>query len=144
MTQATDSVVWNGVTYHIRLNVAATGGRLSIFESEDQPGYGPPRHVHHQEDETFLVLDGEVAFLLGETSQTCLPGDTVFVPRGTVHTFCVRGHKPARMLTVMTPGGFEGFFREMSKGAFRIPQDMAQIVAIASAYHLEFTGPPLT
>jgi len=140
----TETVHWNGVTYHIRLSAADTGGRLGIFETEDHPGYGPPRHIHHDADETFVLLQGQVDFLRGDTVTSHVPGDTVFVPRGTVHSFCVRGDSPARMLTVMTPGGFEGFFGKMAAGGYRIPQDMAQIAAISAEFQQEMVGPPLT
>lgn len=135
--------VWNGVTYRILLPASQSGGRLGIFESEDHPGFGPPRHIHREEDETFTILTGEVEFLLNGASSLHGPGEVVFVPRGTEHTFRVRGASPARMLTVMTPGGFEGFFGEMARGQYRIPQDMPAIAGIAARYNLAFTGPPL-
>jgi len=47
------------------------------------------------------------------------------------------------MLTVMTPGGFEGFFAEMAERNCRIPDDMDQIAAIGARFGLTFTGPPL-
>ena len=132
------------VHYRIVLPAAASGGQIGIFESEDQPGYGPPRHIHRTADETFVVLEGEVEFSLAGVLTRCRTGDAIFVPRGTEHTFCVRGTMPARMMTVMTPGGFEAFFREMAQGGYLIPQDMAQIAAIAARYDTDFTGPPLT
>ncbi len=138
------SHVWNGVTYRILLDSVQSGGSLGLFESTDFPGYGPPRHVHHREDETFVVLEGEVEFVLGADRSMLSAGDTIFVPRGVEHTFRVRGAAPARMLTALTPGGMEGFFVEMAKGGYKIPEDMGQIVAIAARYQLEFTGPPLT
>lgn len=138
-----ETVAWNGVTFHIRLTAAETGGHLGMFETVDHPGYGPPRHIHHDADETFVLLKGRVDFLLAGVVTAQVAGDTVFIPRGTEHSFCVRGNSPARMLTVMTPGGFEGFFREMAAGKFRIPQDMDRIVPIAAAFHQEMTGPPL-
>lgn len=144
MTHPPETVTWNGVIYRIVLPAAQSGNQLGIFQTEDFPGYGPPRHIHHDADESFVVLEGEVEFHLDGVATTCRSGDAIFVPRGTHHTFCVRGNLPARMLTVMTPGGFEGFFREMAAGAYRIPQDMAQISAIAARYHMEFTGPPLS
>lgn len=143
MTQIAETVLWNGVTYQLLLPAAQSGGTLSIFESADNPGYGPPRHIHHDADETFVVLAGAVDFLLDGVVSRVGRGQTIFIPRGTEHGFCVRGDGAARMMTVMTPGGFEGFFREMATGNYRIPQDMGQIVPIAAAYHLEFTGPPL-
>lgn len=136
-------VEWLGTRYKTLLAASQTGGRLSIFESLDQPGFGPPRHVHKAEDETFYMLAGEVEFWLeGRTTQHG-PGEVVFIEKGREHTFRIIGEMPARMVTVMTPGGFDGFFAEMAKGQYRIPQDMAQIAAIGAKYNLEFTGPPL-
>lgn len=137
------TVEWQGTSYKTLLAASATEGRLSVFESLDQPGYGPPRHIHKVEDETFYVLSGEVEFWQEGQTTRHGPGDVVFVARGRNHTFRIIGESAARMVTVMTPGGFDGFFAEMAAGQYRIPQDLAQIAGIAAAYHLEFTGPPL-
>ncbi|WP_372839766.1 cupin domain-containing protein [Phaeovulum sp.] len=140
---APETIEWQGTRYRTLLPASQTGARLSIFESLDQPGYGPPRHIHKTEDETFYVLAGEVEFWLEGQTTRHGPGEVVFVERGRQHTFRVLGEMPARMVTVMTPGGFDGFFAEMAKGRYRIPEDMAQIAAIGAKYNLEFTGPPL-
>ncbi|HLP69346.1 MAG TPA: cupin domain-containing protein [Rhizobium sp.] len=137
------SVEWLGTTYRISLTAAQTQTRVGIFESLDQPGYGPPRHVHNREDETFHVQSGEVEFWMNGQRRLEGPGSVVFVPRGTEHTFRVIGDLPARMLTIMTPGGFEGFFAEMAKHNCRIPEDMDQVAAIGAHFGLTFTGPPL-
>ncbi len=138
-----EQIEWLGTRYKILLDMSQTGARLGIFESIDQPGYGPPRHIHKAEDETFYILAGEVEFWQEGVSTRHSAGEVVFIERGREHTFRVIGEMPARMLTVMTPGGFEGFFAEMAKGQFRIPQDMAQIAAIGERFKLELTGPPL-
>ncbi len=134
---------WLGTAYKIMLTPAETGGHLGLFESLDQPGYGPPRHIHNKEDETFYVLSGEVEFWMNGQTRMAGPGNTIFVPRGTEHTFRVAGELPARMLTMMTPGGFEGFFAEMAKHRCRIPEDMDQVAEIGEQFNLTFTGPPL-
>ena len=138
-----EPIEWLGTRYRILLAASQTDARLGIFESLDKPGYGPPRHIHKTEDETFYVLSGEVEFWLEDQTTLHGPGDVVFIGRGREHTFRVIGEMPARMLTVMTPGGFEGFFSEMAKGQYRIPQDMREIAAIGVSYNLELTGPPL-
>ncbi|AZO23301.1 cupin domain-containing protein [Mesorhizobium sp. M1E.F.Ca.ET.045.02.1.1] len=137
------NVQWLGTTYRICLTAEQTVSRLGIFESLSQPGYGPPRHIHDEEDETFYIQSGEVEFWMN--GQTCIvgPGSVVHVPRGTEHAFRVLDDRPARMLTVMTPGGFEGFFAEMATHKCRIPDDMDQIAAIGARFGLTFTGPPL-
>jgi quercetin dioxygenase-like cupin family protein len=132
-----------GTRYKILLTPDQTGKTIGMFESLDQPGYGPPRHIHHQEDETFYVLAGDVEFWMAGQTTIHGPGDVVFIPRGTEHTFRISSETPARMLTIMTPGGFEGFFIEMEANRLRIPDDMQKVVAIGEKYHLSFTGPPL-
>ena len=136
------AVEWLGVHYNTILSTADSGGAMSITDAVSPPNSGPPRHIHHDADETFVVLSGDTAFWLEGESFTRGPGQTVFVPRGTEHTFRVVSDVPARHLVILTPGGFEGFFAEMADGQFRIPQDMPDISRIAANYHLSFTGTP--
>jgi quercetin dioxygenase-like cupin family protein len=138
------SINWLGSSYNILLAADQSHSSLGMFESLNQQGHGPPRHVHHEEDETFYVLSGEVEFWMLGQSHTVRPGETVFIPRGTEHTFRIQGDSPARMLTVMTPGGFECFFAEMETNGLRIPEDMDKVAAVALRYHMTFTGPPLS
>ena len=138
-----DVLTWLGVQYRTVLATADTGGAMSIVESISPPQSGPPRHIHHDADETFYLLSGECEFLLGTRRFVRGPGATVFVPRGTEHTFRVVSAEPCRHLVILTPGGFEGFFADMSAGQFRIPEDMATISQSAARHHLSFTGPPL-
>ena len=137
------SVVWNGSHYKTILETAATGGAMSIVDSVTPPGMGPPRHVHHAEDEAFVVLSGECEFWVAGRRWTAGPGETAFVPRGTEHTFRVIGTQPSRHLIILTPGGFEQFFHEMAEGRCRIPEDMETVVESGRRHNLDFTGPPL-
>ncbi len=140
---APHNVVWLGTSYKIHLTAEQTGSRIGVFESIDQPGYGPPRHIHNREDETFHIQSGEIEFWMNGQTRIERAGSVVFVPRGTEHTFRVLGNLPARMLAIMTPGGFEGFFAEMARLNCRIPEDMERIAAVGSHFNLSFTGPPL-
>lgn len=134
---------WLGVTYRTILTTAQSGGAMSVTDSVSPADSGPPRHIHHREDEAFVILTGSCEFwLAGETLRKG-PGETVFIPRGTEHTFRASAEGPSRHLVILTPSGFEGFFAEMAKGGYRIPEDMAAIAEAASRFHLSFTGPPL-
>lgn len=137
------TIDWNGTLYRTVLATAETGGAMSIVDSLSPPDSGPPRHVHRAEDETFVILTGEVRFWLDGETFVRGAGETVFVPRGREHTFRVIGGRPSRHLLVLTPGGFEGFFAEMAAGRCRIPEDMPAVLAAAARHHLDFTGPPL-
>jgi quercetin dioxygenase-like cupin family protein len=106
-----------GDTLSIKASAATTGGSLSLVECEATPGAGPPPHIHLNEDESFYVLEGEFAFLVGEHTVTGGPGTFAFVPRGTVHRFECTGRRPGRLLVMFTPGGMDGFFREAGRPA---------------------------
>ncbi len=134
---------WLGVRYKTILTPAESGGEMSIVDSEAPAGSGPPRHVHEREDEVFIVLTGECEFWLEGQTFRKGPGETAFIPRGREHTFRVVGDKPSRHLLILTPGGFEGFFADMARGGFRIPEDMEHVGASAAKHNLRFTGPPL-
>lgn len=138
-----DAIEWLGVQYRTILTTAEAGGGMSITDSVSPPASGPPRHIHHDADETFVVLSGDVEFWLEGERFTRGPGETAFVPRGKAHTFRVVSNTASRHLVILTPGGFEGFFAEMAAKQFQIPEDMAAIEETAARYHLTFTGPPL-
>jgi len=138
-----DAVEWLGVQYRTILRTSETDGAMSISDSVSPPKSGPPRHIHHDADETFVMLTGDAEFWLEGERFIRGPGQTAFVPHGCEHTFRVVSDVPARHLVILTPGGFEGFFVDMATEQFRIPEDMAEIEKIAACYHLTFTGPPL-
>ncbi len=136
-------LTWNGTTYRTILSSRATGTTMSIVDSVSPPQSGPPRHVHHAEDETFVLLSGECVFWLDGETRTAVAGETVFIRRGTEHTFKVVSDHPCRHLLILTPGGFERFFEEMAAGQLRIPEDMDDIEECAARHNLGFTGPPI-
>lgn len=99
-----------------------TGGQFTIVEVGIAPhGDGPPPHAHVEMDELFYVIEGQVAFVIGDQTQIASPGDAVFIPHGTRHTFANVGDTPARLIDIHTPGGFEDFFEEFGVDALRNP-----------------------
>jgi quercetin dioxygenase-like cupin family protein len=138
-----ETLNWLGTSYSTILSTESSGGTMSIVDSTSPAGSGPPRHVHADADETFVVLSGRCEFWMAGKTFARGPGETAFIPRGTEHTFRVLGDVESRHLVILTPGGFEGFFAEMAKGGYRIPEDMGTVMGIAARYHLTFTGPPL-
>jgi len=143
LTTDTAAIEWLGVRYKTILSPEQTGGAMSIVDSLSPAGSGPPRHVHQNEDETFVMITGTCKVWIEGTERIAGPGESVFIPRGTNHTFKVVGDEPSRHLVILTPGGFEGFFAEMAAGQFRIPEDMPAIEEAAARHNLAFTGPPL-
>lgn len=93
-----------------------SGGSCFTLEVNVGPGNGPPPHVHHQEDEQFYVLEGELTFWVGDDTFVATAGDFVHIPRGTVHAI-KNGPTPARLLATFTPAGIEKFFQEVGEPA---------------------------
>ena len=139
----TGKVRWMGSSYSVTLRGDPALKTPGVFESEVPAGEGPPIHIHHDADEIIHVIDGRLEFFLEGEMIPRRPGDTVVVPRGAAHSFRVTGGRPGRLIVMMTPGGFEGFFLEVAERDLRIPEHMDAICEMASRYGLEFTGPPL-
>ena len=74
---------------------------------------GPPLH-HHDFDEAFYVLDGELTFMVGDELRTAGPGTMTFAPRGAHHTLANCAAAPARYLLTCTPAGFERMFSRLA------------------------------
>lgn len=137
------TVSWLHSVYKILITPDETGGLLGMFATVGKPHSGPPRHIHHNEDEVIHVVEGEVLFWLEGETFTRGAGDTVFIPRGREHAFHILSETPARFVTCMTPGGFESFFAAVANRGLQIPQHMPEISAVAATYGCEFTGPPV-
>lgn len=93
-----------------------TGGGLDLFEMVVPPGgQMPVAHYHRDWDEAALGLDGTVTFTVSGTPHDLGPGESLFIPRGTIHGFDNHSGAPARCLCVLTPGvlGPE-YFRKLS------------------------------
>jgi uncharacterized cupin superfamily protein len=66
--------------------------------------------VHARYDETLYVVEGPLAFVLGDESITLETGDFVRVPAGTRHAFRNDSEKPVEMLVGLIRGGMEELF----------------------------------
>ena len=98
--------------FTLLINSEESGGTSCTMEVISPPGDGANPHTHADADEQFYVLNGDVTFRVGEETYHASPGDVIFIPRGTVHSFKA-GAAPAKMLATFTPGGIENFFRAM-------------------------------
>ena len=131
-----------GIPMAIRIHGRDTGGVLSVVESHGVPGGGPPPHIHRREDETFQILEGEYEWTVGGKTFVAQKGATVFAPRGVPHTYRYLGQTPGRLMCVITPAGFEGFFEEIGALSPQQQQHIPRVMAIAKKFGLEFLPPP--
>ena len=92
-----------------------TGGTYAAFEALVPPGGGPPPHIHSREEESFLVLTGEMTFQLGEERFVAGPGTFLNMPVGSRHGFRNESDRPARMIITVAPAGLEKMFFEVGQ-----------------------------
>jgi quercetin dioxygenase-like cupin family protein len=90
-----------------------TNNAISIVEFHVLAGTEPPRHVHDNEDETFIVKEGEITFFIGDNMIKAFGGSVIFAPRGVAHHFRI-DTRSVKMYTIMTPGKFDQFFWRQS------------------------------
>jgi len=116
-----------------------TADSLTVGLASVPVGNGPPPHVHHSEDELFLILEGEYRIYLNGDWTPVGPGTVVYLPRGSVHTFQVVGDKPGRHWTLQMPSGFERYFAQAGE-ILAAPgkPDLARLAAITKEYGAEF------
>jgi mannose-6-phosphate isomerase-like protein (cupin superfamily) len=101
-------------TVVITASAKSTGGALAVIE-EVPPLLDTPPHVHANEDELFYSLEGEHIIQRGDEEFRIGPHQSVFAPRGVPHAQRRVVPKEGRMLIVLIPGGFEGFFRDLAE-----------------------------
>src|SRR5262249_54496369 len=112
--KAADQYSILGGSIAIRLRGEHTDGQLGLIEQVVPAGFpGPALHVHPDFDESFYVIDGELAFRGGGAAHLAGPGTLAYIPRGTPHTFANPGGRAARALVIFSPAGFERYFEAL-------------------------------
>jgi quercetin dioxygenase-like cupin family protein len=121
-----------------RLGGEDTGGQVAIVEHPFPPGALVPPHVHTREDEFSIVTAGAIGFRSGSDEVVLEAGGYICKPRGELHTMWNAGPEEARMIEVITPSGFERFFRELAEAFESGPIEPTQLESLASSYGLFF------
>jgi quercetin dioxygenase-like cupin family protein len=101
----------------IRISSRDGSDGISVLEHRASQGDSPLLHIHHDEDEIFHVLEGEVRYRVGDHEHRASAGETLLTPKGIPHTYRVESAE-ARMLTI-TRGEFETFIRAFGRLAER-------------------------
>ncbi|ASW56776.1 hypothetical protein CIK06_25395 [Plantactinospora sp. KBS50] len=143
--------IWHmGALMVFRATSADTDNAFWLAEQTSNRGYASPVHVHSREDETFVVLDGELSIEIDGVLYRPGVGSTVFAPRGLPHSYKVESDQ-ARWLVLGTPGGFDGWFFETGKPAERpeVPEfnpadfpDFGEVIASVERFGGKVLGPP--
>lgn len=136
-----------GTQMRLAVNSAQTNGAFGLIEQTLPPGFAPPLHVHHREDEAFYVIEGKISFTCGEETFEAFPGTFIFLPRDVPHGFRVKENQSARLLQFSFPGGLEEFFIEAGytnvEAEHRLvtQEDIERMLRTAPKYGIEILSP---
>lgn len=148
---ARESFDFGGLGVDWAIDAADTGGRFSIVHHPIAPrALAAPLHYHHDEDEYSYVLQGTLGALLGDDVVEAGPGTWVYKPRGQWHTFWNAGDTPCQIIEVISPGGFEDYFREVAAAwgdveafgriseKYRLDLDLGSVPDLCARFGLTF------
>lgn len=125
---------FGGLGVRWKIDAQETGCAFSIVHHPLAPrALAAPLHRHLREDEYSFVLSGTLGALLGEEVVTAPVGTWVFKPRGQWHTFWNAGDTPCEIIEVISPGGFEDYFREVAASW----GDLSRFAGINARYELD-------
>ena len=137
--------LFEGMTMKVLLTGSETNGLQAIFEDIVEPGIGPGRHIHHQQDETFMFLEGTFDIEVDGKLFHMKAGDVAFIPKGFVHGWKNVGEVRGRLRYIFSPAlNIEDFFRDIyeARKAGEITEENMKM--IAQKYpEQESVGPPL-
>jgi quercetin dioxygenase-like cupin family protein len=132
-----------GLELRVRLPPGASGDAMTVMETVNAPGFGPPLH-RHRETEVFRVLEGKYLYEVDGRRFYVSAGDLVSVPGGAAHTFTNVSERPSRQLVLMLPAmDAASFFGELGKLMAAGGLDMPALNAFGAPWGVEFLGPPI-
>jgi quercetin dioxygenase-like cupin family protein len=133
---------------YVHIDGEKSGGAYSLSEISAARGSMPPLHVHHRDDETFYLLEGELRLFLGDRQIVLAAGQAALAPRDVPHTYRVESDR-ARYIVINSPAGFEQFLRDAGEPAPNAelpppgrPFDPAELARAAAEHGIEILGPP--
>jgi mannose-6-phosphate isomerase-like protein (cupin superfamily) len=124
-----------GVTGLLQVEAPVTQGRFvaAVFPEIPPHVLAAPLHRHHNEDEYTYVLEGTLGIQLGDEAIAAPAGTWVLKPRGQWHTFWNAADAPCRTIEIVSPAGFEQYFRDLAAAG----ADMAQLTRLNIRYAID-------
>lgn len=133
--------IWGLIPLQVKVATADTAGALFVFEHSEMGPGGPPRHLHHDQDEWFYVVEGEFDFEVGDEAFTLYAGDSLLAPRRVPHVWACTSERGTLLLGVQPAGSLEAFFRATCE--LDAPPPMEETARLFAAHGMEVVGPPL-
>ena len=126
-----------------KVSTLDTDGGLAVAEITSFDKGGPARHLHHEQDEWFYVVEGEYVIEVGEERYELGPGDSLLAPRKVAHVWAHVGEGTGRLIAALQPAGeIEAFFDELAKLGSSPEREVLR--RVFSSHGLELIGPPLS
>jgi quercetin dioxygenase-like cupin family protein len=141
-----NQVWWIDGVVDVKLTASETDGHLGLWYWIGRRGAASPLHVHHREEEHFLIVEGQIRFFIDGERIDGGPGDRISLPRDIPHAYLVTS-ETAKAVGMVTPGGFEAFFTDVGApvrpGETSGPSpEIAAVNAAALRQGVETLGPP--
>jgi quercetin dioxygenase-like cupin family protein len=138
----------------VRVSFEDGDNQISVLEQWMPHGDSPPLHSHREQDEIFHLIEGEMAFRVGDRDLRARGGETLLAPKGAPHTYRVTSLTGAHVLVITRGGAFERFVRAVSRAAEReglpdhagppTPEQVEALAAVAAQHGIDILGLPLS
>lgn len=134
-----------GNRFDFKAGSGEVGPGFAVVETLLHPVAAAPAHVHHDTDEAVYVLEGELVLEVGNQTFHTRAGSFAFLPKGIPHRYLPQEPGPVRVLWMLTPAGFENYWREIGDRVLEghpapapTPPDPAVMAEIGKRYSTEF------
>jgi mannose-6-phosphate isomerase-like protein (cupin superfamily) len=131
------SEITPGERFSIRVSSEETNSVYTMLEIVADHRNGTPMHIHQNEDEHFIILEGTAHLACGDKTVDAPAGTSISVSRGIHHAWCNLSKTPLRMLVLFTPGGIDEMFRTTAQGGDN------NIAALLEKFGTRIVGPTL-
>ncbi len=127
----------------VKVSAQDTDGGLCVTEVIDVEKGGPARHLHHEQEEWFYVVEGRYVIEVGEERYELGSGDSVLAPHKVAQVWAHVGDGTGRLLGALQPAGqIEAFFHELAP--LGSSPDREELSRAFSSHGMELVGPPLS
>lgn len=131
-----------GVRTEIHLGGEDTDGVLCLLVDHPPVGWSLPPHRHRNEAETIHIVEGEFEMEVDGVRSRPSAGQTIYVPRGVIHSGANVGHRSGRRVVLFSPAGMERFFLEAGALSPDSEIDLSAVLASAARAGWEFVDQP--
>ncbi|MBL8706530.1 MAG: cupin domain-containing protein [Rhodospirillales bacterium] len=140
---AQSDIAIGGLTIRYLFDGTVSNAASGMFELTVAPGARvPPAHSHTNNEEIVYVIEGTLRYSVDDETRDLKPGERMYTPRGSVHSFSNPHDKPARALIVLTPDIGAQYFRDVA-AAIASPggPNPAKVVEVMTRYGLVLAPP---